>query len=37
MAAGQPQLDLGLDLAALQAGSSGGPLAIASSRMGHYG
>src|SRR3989440_10799497 len=33
LVAGQPELDLGLDFAALQAG--GGPLAIASSRMGH--
>jgi hypothetical protein len=35
MAAGQPELDLGLDFAALQAGNGGGPLAITSSRMGH--
>jgi hypothetical protein len=37
MAAGQAELDLGLDFAVLQAGSSagGGPLAITSSRMGH--
>lgn len=37
LAAGQPELDFGLDFAALQAGSSagGGPLAITSSRMGH--
>lgn len=37
LAAGQPELDLGVDLAALQVGSGagGGPLAITSSRMGH--
>jgi len=37
LAAGQPELDFGLDFAALQAGSGtgGGPLAITSSRMGH--
>lgn len=37
LAAGQPELDLGLDLAGLQAGSGAGdgPLAITSSRMGH--
>ena len=37
LAAGQPELDFGLDFAALQAGggTGGGPLAITSSRMGH--
>jgi hypothetical protein len=37
LAAGHPELDLGLDFAALQAesGTGGGPLAITSSRMGH--
>jgi hypothetical protein len=37
MAAGQLQLDLGVDFAALRAGggAGGGPLAITSSRMGH--
>lgn len=37
LAAGQPELDFGLDFAALRAGSGtgGGPLAITSSRMGH--
>lgn len=37
LAAGQPELDLGLDLAGPQVGSGagGGPLAITSSRMGH--
>jgi hypothetical protein len=37
LAAGQPELDLGLDLAGLQAGggAGGGPLAITSARMSH--
>jgi hypothetical protein len=37
MAAGHLELDLGLDLASLQAdsGAGGGPLAITSTRMSH--